>query len=279
MSTIVKTAEFPDASVYGYAIYKQAWCYFNLQDFRNALEQFVKTIEFADANPEARDARNLQRQSRMEMVLSYSEVGTPQRAHEFFRRYSGGDATALEMFEKLGEIYFDTGKWEQAIAVYHGLMEKQQGSARLCTWQGRVTNAIISSRPKPDQVTEVQRLLDLYETVKGTNQPQEVKNDCRAQAAAVLIDLATHWHREAVGTENQPGTNDRNTMNLATNLYRMIVEKFPDLHDVCWKASKQASQVKRTVSIDEAQKLLDLIDRIDHMWRETGGATATRLPH
>ena len=56
------------------------------------------------------------------------------------------------------------------------------------------------------------------------------------------------------------------------------VARFPDLHDVCWKASKQASQVKRTVSIDEAQKLLDLIDRIDHMWRETGGATATRMP-
>ena len=57
------------------------------------------------------------------------------------------------------------------------------------------------------------------------------------------------------------------------------IEKFADLHDVCWKASKQASQVKRTVSIDEAQKLLDLIDRIDTMWRETGGATATRMQH
>ncbi len=55
------------------------------------------------------------------------------------------------------------------------------------------------------------------------------------------------------------------------------VEKFPDLHDVCWKASKQASQVKRTVDIAEAQKLLDLIDKIDHMWRETGGATTTRM--
>lgn len=53
--------------------------------------------------------------------------------------------------------------------------------------------------------------------------------------------------------------------------------KFPDLQDVCWKAAKQASQVKRTVSIDEAQKLLDLIDRIDHMWRETGGPATTRL--
>ena len=49
------------------------------------------------------------------------------------------------------------------------------------------------------------------------------------------------------------------------------VEKFPDLHDVCWKASKQASQVKRTLDIAEAQKLLDLIDKIDMMWRETGG--------
>jgi nickel superoxide dismutase len=55
------------------------------------------------------------------------------------------------------------------------------------------------------------------------------------------------------------------------------VEKFPDLHDTCWKASKQASQVKRTVDIAEAQKLLDLIDKIDVMWRETGGPATTRM--
>jgi nickel superoxide dismutase len=55
------------------------------------------------------------------------------------------------------------------------------------------------------------------------------------------------------------------------------VEKFPDLHEVCWKASKQASQVKRTVDLAEAQKLLDLIDKIDMMWRETGGAKTTRM--
>src|SRR6476659_1960621 len=55
------------------------------------------------------------------------------------------------------------------------------------------------------------------------------------------------------------------------------VQKFPDLHDVCWKASKQASQVKRTVDLNEAQKLLDLIDQIDKMWRDTGGPSTTRM--
>ena len=55
------------------------------------------------------------------------------------------------------------------------------------------------------------------------------------------------------------------------------VQKFPDLHEVCWKASKQASQVKRTVDLNEAQKLLDLIDKIDEMWRATNGPATTRL--
>ena len=54
-------------------------------------------------------------------------------------------------------------------------------------------------------------------------------------------------------------------------------QKFPDLQEVCWKAAKQASQVKRTVDIAEAQKLLDLIDRIDQMWRATGGPQTTRM--
>jgi nickel superoxide dismutase len=56
------------------------------------------------------------------------------------------------------------------------------------------------------------------------------------------------------------------------------LEAYPDLHDVCWKASKQASQVKRTVDLAEAQKLLDLIDRIDEMWKGTNGPASTRLP-
>jgi nickel superoxide dismutase len=56
------------------------------------------------------------------------------------------------------------------------------------------------------------------------------------------------------------------------------LEKFPDLHDVCWKASKQASQVKRTVDLEEAKKLLGLIDQIDAMWKGTNGPATTRLP-
>jgi nickel superoxide dismutase len=55
------------------------------------------------------------------------------------------------------------------------------------------------------------------------------------------------------------------------------VEKFPDLHDTCWKASKAASKLKQTTDIGAAKELLSLIDKIDDMWKATGGPEKTRL--
>jgi nickel superoxide dismutase len=55
------------------------------------------------------------------------------------------------------------------------------------------------------------------------------------------------------------------------------VEKYPDLHEVCWKASKAASKVKQTTELAAAEELLALIDKIDEMWKGSGGLEKTRL--
>jgi nickel superoxide dismutase len=55
------------------------------------------------------------------------------------------------------------------------------------------------------------------------------------------------------------------------------LEKYPDLHDVCWKASKAASKVKQSTDLDAAKDLLALIDKIDAMWKGTGGLEKTRM--
>jgi nickel superoxide dismutase len=54
-------------------------------------------------------------------------------------------------------------------------------------------------------------------------------------------------------------------------------EKFPNIHEVFWQAAKQCSKVKHTVDQKEAQKLLDLIDQVDDMWRKSGGPQTTRI--
>jgi nickel superoxide dismutase len=54
------------------------------------------------------------------------------------------------------------------------------------------------------------------------------------------------------------------------------LEDYPDLHDVCWKALKQCSTVKRSLDAADAQTLLDMIDKIEEMWKGTGGLETTR---
>lgn len=47
------------------------------------------------------------------------------------------------------------------------------------------------------------------------------------------------------------------------------LEKYPNLHDMFWKATKQAGAVKKTVNPLESKKLLDLIDEIAEVFWAT----------
>ena len=55
------------------------------------------------------------------------------------------------------------------------------------------------------------------------------------------------------------------------------VEKVPNLHELFWNATKQASKVKASTDVADAKKLLDLIDEVDDAWKATGGPEKTRV--
>jgi nickel superoxide dismutase len=55
------------------------------------------------------------------------------------------------------------------------------------------------------------------------------------------------------------------------------LEAVPNLHELFWNATKQVSKVKASTDVDDAQKLLDLIDEVDAAWKTTGGEAKTRV--
>lgn len=50
------------------------------------------------------------------------------------------------------------------------------------------------------------------------------------------------------------------------------LQKYPNLHDLFWRATKQAGQTKKSVDPADGQKLLDLIAEIDKIFKETKAA-------
>ena len=55
------------------------------------------------------------------------------------------------------------------------------------------------------------------------------------------------------------------------------LEAVPNLHQLFWDATKQVSKVKASTSLEDAQKLLDLVDQVDAAWKATGGPAKTRV--
>lgn len=47
------------------------------------------------------------------------------------------------------------------------------------------------------------------------------------------------------------------------------VEKNPNLHDLFWRATKQAGAVKKSVEAADAQKLLDIIGEVEEAFKAT----------
>ncbi len=46
-------------------------------------------------------------------------------------------------------------------------------------------------------------------------------------------------------------------------------EKFPELHDLIWRATKAASDAKKSVDPLDAQKLIDLVDQVGELFAKT----------
>jgi len=47
------------------------------------------------------------------------------------------------------------------------------------------------------------------------------------------------------------------------------LEKFPNLHDTFWKATKQCSKVKQTMSLEECERLVNMVHDISHMFADS----------
>ncbi len=230
--------------VFGYATYKMAWVLYNLNDYEGSLQKFFEVIEYGRQHPNAPSVRSLLGNARMELVTVYAQVYgsaahplNPTNALNTFRRYAADEGNAFEMFEKLAELYHDNGQWPNSIAMYHTLMEARSSDDKLCFWQSQVARAVVASRPKPEQMTEVQRLVDMYNTFRSSQRTAEVKTVCRNNAARVVFDVASHWHLEAIGrsaegAQQTRGTRDRNTMRMVGELYQKILDEFPEFDQV-----------------------------------------------
>lgn len=225
-----KVTEYPGSSVYGHALYKKAWVFYNLRDFGQAQSAFLQVLEYANGPNAACAAgtKDLAEAAKKDLVRSYAQVGLPEKAWPLFSRVGKQDAP--EMLDQLAELYNAQGKFRESNTTYRQLIKIDPALAKLCGIRTAILKNTLSdtgSRALPEVVKELKQLSAVYAKIKSTpDLAKSAVDECRDHTAGMLRELATVWHKEAQRTGVIA------TYVSARDLYEEYLRHFPSEKDV-----------------------------------------------
>lgn len=230
-------AKFTDNAVYGYALYKQGWCYFNMNDFEKAMDQFKAVVlyaKFAGAaeveGPQKGGKSNragLAKEARTDYVRAYSRGGGgPTEAKDRFSKLADTPDDLRVMLKQLAGLFYEDGKDKEAALAYDMLIKERPISPDAPGFQSRIVDCVMRAGNKQMTVQQVRRLVKIMDDVLKGNPRLEDKDkksldEARELSERTISNLAVNWHNEAKKTR------DDQTFEFANAVYADYLTLFP----------------------------------------------------
>lgn len=230
-------AKFTDNHVYGYALYKQGWCYFNMNDFEKAMDQFKAVVlyaKFAGAEevegPQKNGKSNrsgLAKEARTDYVRAYSRGGGgPGEAKDRFSKLADTPEDLRTMLKQLAGLFYEDGKDKEAALAYDMLIKERPISPDAPGFQSRIVDCVMRAGNKQMTVQQVRRLVKIMDDVLKGNPSLEDKDkksldEARELSERTISNLAVNWHNEAKKTR------DDQTFEFANAVYADYLTLFP----------------------------------------------------
>jgi len=223
-----KALETKKAKVYSYALYKLAWCDYNLQEWDGAISKFKKVVDYTNKqNAKGKDRDNVQLKSEAlaDLTLTYSHVEAVDTAYDYLKA-EGGAEKARKLTGKLAGYYMDQGKFDSAIQTFRLLINMYPDDPDCPDFQSSIVAAYFKLNKRDEIRVEVKRLVELYRP--GT--PWWKKNEKNKRTVEKAREIAEERMRELVTDTHQVYTKLKKLEDaeLARDMYADYLKVFPD---------------------------------------------------
>lgn len=236
---------------YDEALYKLAWTYYRADNFAEAIRNFDELVLFADRELErtGKAGSEMRPEAVQYLGVSFAEddwngdqqPDTDGGLQRIDAIYKGREQQkhVYEVYRRLGEIYFDTTKYEDAIRVYKVLLERWPTHPDNPEVQERTITALERLRQFDQAIREREEFTRLFG--QGTewekinrNNPEALKR-ARDYDEQALIFAAVSHHKEGQRLRNLGlASKDLETLRkageeyaVAAAAYAKYLERFP----------------------------------------------------
>ncbi len=270
----VQLEMFQQAGIYGYAIYKQAWCYYNLGDrfeqdgqivngYKLSLSNFIRVIKLAGEQALAgrKGSIALKREAQNDMVLPYSKVGRAGDAIKFLRTYA--PERYLSLAGRLASIYTEQNEFRRSTKLLRSLIaEARKGniagkdkSYMVVQFQRQIVDNAMKAGDKESTVAEIGELTRTWADVGGGG-PKDFLAREEDEIKRLILDVASAYHKEYTQTQ------ERQTLEYTQALYDEYLRVFREDENAYQIAMNNALLLLATDKYEEAAAEFEKVIRM-----------------
>jgi len=226
-----KAAKYKNSPKYAFALYKLAWCYYNVGEYGKAIDTMKSVVAFSMTAQEGQSQQSqltLQDEALKDLVRFFADAGEMDEAYGYFTKLGKKDLIR-KMLSRLATTYFEQGKFEQCIQTYRRLIAEDPQSPKAPDYQNEVILAYQKIGRKQETLNEIKRLLDSYGKNSAWARTNSADQDAITEATRYieknLRTVAINYHNEA--KKLGQGRGARESYDLAEKAYTVYLQQFP----------------------------------------------------
>jgi len=229
-----KAAAYRDSEKYPFAMYKLAWCYYNVGEYGKSIDTMKTVVAYSmaanDGTEGAKKSRiTLQEEALKDLVRFFADAGEMDEAYAYFTKLGKKDLIR-SMLMRLGSTYFEQGKFEQCIQTYRRLIAEDPQNPDAPEYQNEIVKAYEKMGKSQEVVAEVDRMLKTYGKSSAWARANAAEPDS-IQAAQNMLEknlrkIASGYHEKA--RKLKGGREAKELYVLAHKAYTVYLTEFPD---------------------------------------------------
>ena len=197
LSAYRHSAGYTEAEIRPYALYKQAWCLYNLGDYDQAIE-IMRAVALAEQ--QGVGSVSLQEEARRDLARFFADADDLDGALRFYEGLKRPDLLRLSM-ERVASHAREQGKAELAVKVLRLLITKLPHEPEAPAWQGQVVTILHDQGREEAALEALEQLVREYGPAGAWARANAGDADALAEGAseveARLRALAVDWHQQA----------------------------------------------------------------------------------
>ena len=234
-----KVLEFPDQPLYDKAIYKLGWTYYRLDDFPNAVDAFVKLLDFYRSNKKGGEGQNdLEKEALQYTAICFADEkwGGVAKATAYFQQI-GPRPYEKDLYQRLGDIFFDQTKNDDAVTSYRLALARDPLAPDAPLIQAKIIEAYERDRAFDKQTAERERLVSTYGEgtawAKANQNNQEALLQSRDLTERALRDAAIYHLQQAIAYQRDQKIEQAFTeFKVASQALGEYLQRYPHNKDV-----------------------------------------------